>query len=109
MTATLVRSSLVDRLRQAVGVQSVLAARSDLLVYECDGFTIEKNSPDVVVFPRTTEDVASIVKICNEAGVPCLPRGARTSLAGSCLPVGGGVMIVMTRMKGILDINLSDL
>ena len=100
--------SLIDRLREAVGVENVLAARSDLLVYECDGFTIEKNSPDVVVFPRNTADVVRVVKLCNEAGVPFLPRGAGTSLAGGCLPVGGGVMVVLTRMKRILEINLRD-
>ena len=99
---------LIDRLRQAVGVENVLAARSDLVVYECDGFTIEKNSPDVVVFPRNTADVVRVVKLCNELGVPFLPRGAGTSLAGGCLPVGGGVMIVLTRMKRILEINLRD-
>jgi glycolate dehydrogenase FAD-linked subunit len=99
---------LIDRLREAVGVENVLAARSDLLVYECDGFTIEKNSPDVVVFPRSTTDVVRVVKLCNELGAPFLPRGAGTSLAGGCLPVGGGVMIVLTRMKRILEINLRD-
>jgi glycolate oxidase len=85
-----------------------LAAHADLVVFECDGFVIEKNCPDVVVFPRSTEDVAAIVKICNEHEVPFLPRGAGTSLAGGCLPVGGGVMIVLTRMKEILEINLRD-
>jgi len=99
---------LVSRLREAVGVENVLSAQSDLLVYECDGFTIEKNSPDVVVFPRSTADVARVVKIASELGVPFLPRGAGTSLAGGCLPVGGGVMIVLTRMKRILEINLRD-
>jgi glycolate oxidase len=108
MTATLVSSSLTEELRQIVGPENVLAARSDLLVYECDGFTIEKNSPDIVVFPRHTDDVARIVKLCNRTGVPFLPRGAGTSLSGGCLPVGGGVMIVLTRMKRILEINLRD-
>jgi glycolate oxidase len=108
MTATIAISPLADRLRRAVGNENVLAADSDLMVYECDGFTIEKNSPDVVVFPRDTADVVEIVKICNAAGVPFLPRGAGTSLAGGCLPVGGGVMIVLTRMKRILEINLRD-
>ncbi len=100
--------SIVDPLRSVVGADAVLSARSDLLVYECDGFTIEKNSPDVVVFPTTSEQVAEIVKICNQAEVPFLPRGAGTSLAGGCLPVGGGVMIVLTRMKEIEEINLRD-
>src|SRR5205809_2201340 len=96
------------RLRQLVGSENVLAARSEMLVYECDGFTIEKNSPDVVVFPRHTQDVAAIVKLCNAYGVPITPRGAGTSLAGGSLPVGGGVMVVLTRMKEILEINLRD-
>ncbi len=99
---------LVALLREAVGSANVLAAHCDLVVYECDGFTIEKNSPDVVVFPLTTEQVAAVVKICNVMGVPFLPRGAGTSLAGGCLPIGGGVMIVLTRMKEIVEINLRD-
>ncbi len=107
-TVTTISQNLVEHLRAIVGSEAVLAARSDLLVYECDGFTIEKNSPDVVVFPRSTEQVAAIVVACNEAGVPFLPRGAGTSLAGGCLPVGGGVMIVLTRMKEILEVNLRD-
>jgi glycolate oxidase len=108
MTTTLALPPLVDRLRRAVGHENVLSADSELLVYECDGFTIEKNSPDVVVFPRRAEDVAEVVKICSASGVPFLPRGAGTSLAGGCLPIGGGVMIVLTRMKRILEINLRD-
>ncbi len=99
---------VVNQLRRLLGDDSVLAAHSDLVVYECDGFVIEKNCPDVVVFPRTTADVSAIVQVCNEHDVPFLPRGAGTSLAGGCLPVGGGVMIVLTRMKQILEINLRD-
>ncbi|HXT59753.1 MAG TPA: FAD-linked oxidase C-terminal domain-containing protein [Pirellulales bacterium] len=99
---------LVARFRELLGVDGVLAARGELLVYECDGFVIEKNSPDVVVFPRSTEEVQQIVRWCNEYDVPFLPRGAGTSLAGGCLPVGGGVMIVLTRMKRIVEINLRD-
>jgi glycolate oxidase len=85
-----------------------LSSPSDLVVYECDGFTIAKNKPDVVVFPTSTEEVVAIVKACGEMGVPFLPRGAGTSLAGGCLPVGGGVMIALTRMKRILEVNYRD-
>ncbi|HEY2893387.1 MAG TPA: FAD-binding protein, partial [Pirellulales bacterium] len=99
---------LAKELRAIVGEDGVLAAHAELVVYECDGFVIEKNCPDVVVFPRTTEHVAAIVKVCNRYEVPFLPRGAGTSLAGGCLPVGGGVMIVFTRMREILEINLRD-
>ena len=101
-------SSLLDHLQQIVGRESVLTQPSDLLVYECDGFTIEKNKPDIVVFPQNTEQVVGIVKACNEFNVPFLPRGAGTSLSGGCLPVGGGVMITLSRMKRILEINVRD-
>jgi glycolate oxidase len=99
---------LVERLTAIVGPGCVLAAASDLVVYECDGYTIEKNKPDVVVFPTSTEQVVDIVRAANEMNVPFLPRGAGTSLAGGCLPVGGGVMIALTRMKRILEVNVRD-
>jgi glycolate oxidase len=100
--------ALAQALRSVVGADGVLTAHSEMMVYECDGFTIEKNCPDIVVFPRTTEHVQRIVQLCNEFAVPFLPRGAGTSLAGGCLPVGGGVMIVLTRMREILEVNLRD-
>src|SRR6478735_8800822 len=105
---TAVATTLADRMRGIVGAGNVLSAPSDLLVYECDGFTIEKNKPDVVIFPNSTEQIVAIVKACRELGVPFVPRGAGTSLAGGCLPVGGGVMIALTRMKRILEVNLRD-
>jgi glycolate oxidase len=99
---------LLDRLHQIVGRENVLTRPSDLLVYECDGFTIEKNKPDVVVFPTDTQQVVDVVKACDEFGTPFVPRGAGTSLAGGCLPVGGGVMIGLSRMTRILEVNLRD-
>src|SRR5579885_3153339 len=98
--------TLLDRLRGIVGPGGLLTSPSDLLVYECDGYTIEKNRPDVVVFPTTTEQVVEVVKACNAFDVPFLARGAGTSLAGGCLPVGGGVMIALTRMKSILEVDI---
>jgi glycolate oxidase len=99
---------LAGRLCGILGPDAILTSPSDLLVYECDGYTLEKNKPEVVVFPTTTEQVVQIVKLCNELDVPFLPRGAGTSLAGGCLPVGGGVMIALTRMKRIVEINYRD-
>jgi glycolate oxidase len=105
---SLTLTRLADGLRRAIGADNVLTARSDLMVYECDGFVIEKNSPDIVVFPRSTADVVQIVKLCNAAQVPFVPRGAGTSLAGGCLPIGGGVMIVLVRLNKIVEINYRD-
>ncbi len=101
-------TAILDDLRGIVGAQSVLSSREQLLVYECDGFVIEKNTPDCVVFPETTEQVVAIVKLCHAHHIPFVPRGAGTSLAGGCLPVGGGVMIALTRMRGIYEVNLRD-
>ena len=101
-------TALVEQLTRIVGPAGVLASPSDLVVYECDGYTIEKNKPDVVVFPTTTEQIVAIVNVCIQHNVPFIPRGAGTSLAGGCLPVGGGVMIALTRMKRILDVDFRD-
>jgi glycolate oxidase len=102
MTAT---QHLADTLRALVGRDAVLASPSELLAYECDGYTIEKSRPDVVVFPTSAEQVRQVVLACNRLGVPFVPRGAGTSLAGGCLPVGGGVVLSLARMKKILQVD----
>jgi glycolate oxidase len=104
----IIETNIAQELRSLLGPQSVLDAHSDLAVYECDAFVIEKHCPSVAVFPRNTAEVAAVVKLCNSTGVPFVPRGAGTSLAGGGLPVGGGVMIVLTRMREILEVNLRD-
>ena len=108
MISAAIRKTVAEQLRSLLGSERVLAADSDLLVYECDGYVIEKNSPDIAVFPQSSEEVAAIVRVCREFKIPFLPRGAGTSLAGGCLPVGGGVLIVLTRLRNILEINLRD-
>jgi len=107
-TSSTVSLEALHALIEIVGKESVLSSHEQLLVYECDGFVIEKNTPDCVVFPETTEQVSAIVKLCNAHQIPFVPRGAGTSLAGGCLPVGGGVMIALSRMKGIYEVNLRD-
>src|SRR5436305_10339168 len=101
-------AALIARMKAVVGPDNVLTAGAELAVYECDGFTIEKHRPDVVVFPTTTEHVVGIVKACNELDVPFLARGAGTSLAGGTVAVGGGVMVVTSRLKTIHRINVRD-
>src|SRR5437867_3190381 len=66
MSALASANTLIARLQAVVGPGALLTSPSELLVYECDGFTIEKNRPDVVVFPTATEQVVGIVQVCNE-------------------------------------------
>src|SRR3954462_7937251 len=91
-----------------VGAENVLHRRDELLVYECDGYVINKNVPDVVVFPTSTAHVVEVVKLCGRYDIRFVPRGAGTSLAGGTLAIGGGVMICLTRMKRILEISARD-
>jgi glycolate oxidase len=112
MMAVASGSSLSERLLAelvaVLGAENVIHHRDELVVYECDGYVIEKNVPDVVVFPRTTAQVVGVVQLCNRFDVPFVPRGAGTSLAGGTLAVGGGVMISLTRMKRIIELSTRD-
>ena len=101
-------TQLVRDLRKAVGGENVRWAPSELEVYDCDAFTIKRHRPDAVVFPRSTEQVAEVVKACRVHGAAVIPRGAGTSLAGGCTPVNGGVVVMLTRMNRILEISLRD-
>ena len=86
-------TSLADRLRSIVGTANVLSSPSDLLVYECDGFTIEKNKPDVVVFPTSTEQIVAIVQVCRELKVPFVAAWGRHQVwRVGAFPAGGGVI-----------------
>lgn len=96
---------LQRELAAIVGEQNVISRPEDLLVYECDAYTIEKNLPNLVVLPNSTEEVVRVVRACAGAKVPIIPRGAGTSLSGAVLPVEGGVMIALTRMNRILEID----
>lgn len=109
MTSTLTaRSEILTDLRSIYQPQDIIASEDELIVYECDGYVVEKKMPDIVVFPTTAEQIIETVKLCQKLRIPFVPRGAGTSLAGGTLAVGGGVMICLTRMKRILEINLRD-
>jgi glycolate oxidase len=99
-------SPLVRELRAALGADNVLWAPSELAVYECDAFTVQRRAPQAVLFPRSTQQVAAAVTICARHNCPVVPRGAGTGLAGGCLPAAQGVVIMLTRMNRILDIQL---
>src|SRR4029079_16155445 len=97
--------SLLPELSSIVGAANCISREEDLLVYECDAYTIEKNLPNAVVLPNSTDEVVQVVRACAKANIPIIPRGAGTSLSGAVLPIEGGVMIALTRMNRILNID----
>src|SRR5882762_2355431 len=97
--------TLADELRAIVGEDGVVSKPEELLVYECDAYTLEKNLPNFVVLPKSTEEVVAIVKLCAKQNVPFIPRGAGTSLSGAVLAVTGGVMVTLSRMNKILSVD----
>ncbi|MFM7101695.1 MAG: FAD-binding oxidoreductase, partial [Verrucomicrobiota bacterium] len=98
--------ALVAELGRVVGAGNVLAHEHQRLAYECDAYTLERSLPGVVVLPRTTAEVAQVLRVCAREGLPVIPRGAGTSLSGAVLAVTGGVMIALTRMTRVLEVDV---
>ena len=99
-------AAFLTELRRICGADAVLAGKDETLVYECDAFTFQKRHPEVVVLPSTTEQVSAVVRLCSKYGVPFIGRGAGTGLAGGTLAVEGGVIIAVTKMKRIKEVDL---
>ena len=97
---------LVDALREIVGRDGIVSAADQRLVYECDMLVYYKGMPDLVVLPRSTAEVVSVVRRCLEAGVPIVPRGSGTGLIGGATAPKGGVMIGLNRMDRILEVDV---
>jgi glycolate oxidase len=97
---------LVHELRVTCGADAVLVGRDEALVYDCDAFTVDKHLPQIIVLPRSTEQVSRVVQLARREAMPFVARGAGTGLSGGALARQGGVIIALTRMKRILEIDL---
>lgn len=98
---------LIKKLEKAVGREAVLSRPEELIVYEFDA-SLERGTPQVAVFPRSTQDVVQIVRLAAEAQVPIVSRGAGTGLSGGAVAPHGGLLLVFTRMNRILQVDLED-
>jgi glycolate oxidase len=96
---------ILAELRGILGPEYVIADPTELKVYETDGLTIYKATPEVVVLPLTTDEVAAVVRLCNRERLPFVPRGAGTGLSGGALAIEGGVVIGLNRMQRILEVD----
>ena len=91
-------------LTDALGPQAVLSSAEDLLLYEYDG-SVEQARPECVAFPRTRDDVITIVRLAEKFKIPIVGRGAGTGLSGGALAREGGVLVVFSRMNRVLEID----
>src|SRR5260370_34473217 len=89
-----------------LGEDGIVSRATDLKVYECDGWTVEKSMPEVVLRPRNTAEVSAILKLLYQHGVAFVPRGAGTGLSGGCLPRPPGRNCT-ARMKPIVGNDLA--
>ncbi len=99
---------IIKQLSDIVGVNSVLSESADRVAYSYDGTSSWQSMPDVVVFPATTEHVSAIMALANEREIPVTVRGAGTNLSGGSIPVQGGIVLCMTRMNRIIDIDAAN-
>ncbi len=106
---TPVQDMLITRLRNVYDPKDVLTEPLQLAPYESDALTAFHETPLAVVFPQTTEQIAATVKACYELDVPFMARGSGTSLSGGSLPIAGGLMIVLSKMNRILEIDVDNL
>src|SRR4051812_32792864 len=97
---------LVARLRRICGDEHVLTDHFQLRTYESDGLLQYRSVPRAAVLPGSAEEVAAVVRACHRAGVPWVARGSGSGLSGGALPVEEGVLIVLTRLRRILEVDL---
>ena len=101
-------TALVPRLHEICGEDGVLTDLSRRRVYESDGLTYHRATPGVVALPTTTAQVAAVISLCAEHGVPYVPRGAGTGLSAGALPHAEGVLLVTSRMRRVVEIDLEN-
>jgi glycolate oxidase len=95
---------LIRRIKEIVGSDCVLTEPEDLAAYSYDG-TFEEHSPDLVVLPRTTQQVSRLITFASDENIPIVPRGMASGLAAASVPFSGGIALSMTRMNKILEID----
>ena len=99
---------VIARLRRALSPDRVLTDESSLATYRSDGLLHYRVPPGCVVLPDSEDEVVAVVRACRDAAVPWVARGSGTGLSGGAVPVPGGVLISLTRMRRILSVDLEN-
>jgi len=96
-------------LEDVVGREHVRTDEGALVTFSTDATPLERGCPDAVVFPATAEEVAEVLRIANERGVPVVPRGSGTNLSAGTVPHRGGIVLVLTRMSKVKEVSAAEL
>ena len=102
------RARIHARLAAVLPEDALITEHEELRAYECDALTAYRCPPLAATLPRTTQEVSAILRICHEEGVPVVPRGAGTSLAGGSLPTADAVLVGVARMNKVLEIDTAN-
>ncbi|MEP0049862.1 MAG: FAD-linked oxidase C-terminal domain-containing protein [Roseobacter sp.] len=102
------KSVLIERLHAVLPGNAVIHDERETHAYECDALTAYKCPPMAAVLPSTTQEVSDVLRICYEEGVPVVPRGSGTSLAGGALPTADCVILGVARMNDVIETNYDD-
>jgi glycolate oxidase len=101
-------SKLVGRLAEIAGAEHVITHEHQLATYASDGLLQYAVKPGVVVLPGSAEEVQAVVRACHEAEVPFVARGAGSGLSGGALPLEDGVLVSLSRLRRVLDVDLEN-
>jgi glycolate oxidase len=102
------QEELIKSLHALLPGTAVLTDAEDLRPFECDGLSVYRRLPLVVVLPDTIDQVQAIMRLCHSRQIPVVARGAGTGLSGGALPLGDGVLLSLARFKRILNIDLNN-
>lgn len=102
------KPAILAALASVLPPDAVISDPEETRAYECDALTAYRCTPLAVVLPRTTVEVAEAMRICHDMGVPVIPRGAGTSLAGGALPTADSVVIATIRLREFLEIDTAN-
>ena len=102
------RDHIVAQLKSVLPGEGIIHDSIEARAYECDAFTAYSCLPLAVALPETTEEVSEILRICGRENVPVVPRGSGTSLAGGALPTADSVVLGVSRMNRVLEVNCAN-
>ncbi|WP_136636154.1 FAD-linked oxidase C-terminal domain-containing protein [Pseudooceanicola onchidii] len=102
------KEALAAALRKVLPADAVISDPAETRAYECDALTAYRCPPMLAVLPATTDEVSDVLRLCHQFGVPVVPRGSGTSLAGGALPTADCVILGVARMNAVLERNYDD-